>query len=164
MKTSKMDSTTVKHKLESVCRTPGEKESSIERLQRQFYELEKRVDMYFDDLDNVEEMCEQAKADIEWFKLKAKAEKDIVRKDAETQAKLYSAVKEVNEKIERSKEQDKYKTPHAQEDKIPDAAQNALKYTTSARVCRYIKIGCALRVFDSVVAYALLKITKPFFF
>lgn len=151
MKTSKMDSTTVKHKLESVCRTPGGKESSIERLQRQFYELEKRVDMYFDDLDNVEEMCEQAKADIEWFKLKAKAEKDIVRKDAETQAKLYSAVKEMNEKIERSKEQDKYKTPHAQEDKIPDAAQNALKYTTSARVCRYIKIGCAL-VFDSVVA------------
>lgn len=95
--------------------------------------------------------------------MKAKAEKDIVRKDAETQAKLYSAVKEMNEKIERSKEQDKYKTPHAQEDKIPDAAQNALKYTTSARVCRYIKIGCAL-VFDSVVAYALFKITKPFFF
>ena len=163
VKTSKMDSTNVKHKLASVCHKLGEKESTTDRLQRQLYELKKRVDKYFDDLDNVEEMCEQAKADIERFKLKAEAEKDIAKKDAEIQAKLYSAIKEMNEKIERSKEQDKYKTPHAQEDKIPDAAQNTLRYTTSARVCRYIKTGCAF-VVDSVAAYALFKITKPFFF
>lgn len=35
--------------------------------------------------------------------------------------------------------------PHEQEDKMPDAAtRNALRYTTSARVCRYVKIGCPL--------------------
>ena len=156
-----MDSTTVKHNLESMRHMPGEKESSIDRLQRQLYELEKRVDKYFDNLDNVEEMCEQAKADMEWFKLKAEAEKDIVKKDAEIQAKLYSAVKEMNEKVKRMEEKDT--TAHAQEDKIPDAAQNSLRYTTSARVCRYLKIGCAL-VLDSVAAYTLFKITKPFFF
>jgi len=111
---------------------------------------------------DVEEMCRQAKADIEWFKLKAEAEKDIAKKDAEIQAKPYSAMKEMNEKIKIFKEQGTYKTPHAQEHKIPDAAQNALRYTTSARVCRYIKFGCAF-VFGSIAAYALFKLTKPFF-
>ena len=107
------------------------------------------------------EMCEQAKANIEGFQLKAKVEKEFVKKDAEIQAKLYSVVKELNEKAKKMKDNDT--TVHAQEDRLPEAARNALRYTTSARVCRYIKIGCAL-VFDSVAAYALFTITKPFFF
>ena len=130
-------------------------------MQRQLHELEKRVDKYFDDLENVEEMCEQAKANIEKFQLRAKVGKELIKKDAEIQAKLYSAVKELNEKVKKMKENDT--TVHAQEDRVPEAARNASRYTTSARVCRYIKLGCAL-VFDSVAAYALFKITKPFFF
>lgn len=78
-----MDSTTVKHNLQSLCHMPGENESSINRLQRQFQDLEKRVDKYFDDLVNAEQMCEQAKADMEWFKLKAQAKKWLVKKIAE---------------------------------------------------------------------------------
>ena len=156
-----MISSAVKNQLESTWSLPDENESCIERLQRQLHELEKRVDKYFDDLDDAKEMCEQAKANIERFQLKAKVEKELVKKDAEIQAKLYSAVKELNEKVKKMKENDT--TVHAQEDRMPESTQNALRYTTSARVCRYIKIGCAL-VFDSVAAYALFTITKPFFF
>ena len=154
-----MISSAVKNQLESTWSLPDENESCIEILQRQLHELEKRVDKYLDDLDDVKEMCEQAKANIERFQLKAKVEKELVKKDAEIQAKLYSAVKELNEKVKKMKED----TVHAQEERVPEAARNALRYTTSARVCRYIKIGCAL-VFDSVAAYALFTITKPFFF
>ena len=154
-----MISSAVKNQLESTWSLPDENESCIERLQRQLHELEKRVDKYFDDLDDAKEMCEQAKANIERFQLKAKVEKELVKKDAEIQAKLYSAVKELNEKVKKMKED----TVHAQEERVPEAARNALRYTTSARVYRYIKIGCAL-VFDSVAAYALFTITKPFFF
>lgn len=67
-------------------------------MQRQLQELEKRVDKYIDDLDNVADLCEQAKADIDRFQLKAKVEKEIVKKDAEMQAKLYSAVKELKKR------------------------------------------------------------------
>lgn len=49
-----MDSTIVKHELQSLCHIPGEKEISIDRLQQQFHELEKGVDKDFDDVDNVE--------------------------------------------------------------------------------------------------------------
>jgi len=38
-------------------------------------------------------------------------------------------------------------TAHALEDKIPDATQNGLRYTTGARVCHHIKVGCSL-LFD----------------
>ena len=139
------------------CAVPDKEESTSDRWQRQFQELEKRVDKYFDDLDNVQEMCEQAQVDVERFQLKANVEKEIAKKDAELQVKLFSAVKEMSEKVNGMKEQD----TTSPEDKMPDAAQNALRYTTSARVCRFIKIGCAL-VFDTVAAYALFKITKPF--
>ena len=72
--------------------------------------------------------------------MKAKEEKKIVKKDVEMQAKFYSAFKETKERAERMKEKDT--TPHAQEDKMPDAAtRNALRYTRSARVCRYVKIA-----------------------
>lgn len=62
-----------------------------------------------------------------------------MRKDAEIQMKLFSAVREMNEKVKRMKVQDM--TLHAHEEKMPDVAQNALRYTTTYRVCRYIKIG-----------------------
>ena len=157
-----MVSSPVNNQLESTWSLPNEKESCIAyRLQRQLHELEKRVDKYFDDLDDAKEMCEQAKANIEGFQLKAKVEKELVRKDAEMQAKLYAAVKALNEKVKKMKENDT--TVQVQEDRVPEAAPNASRYTTSARVCRYIKIGCVL-VFDSVAAYALFTITKPFFF
>ena len=59
------------------------------RLQRQVCELEKRVDKYFQNLENVEEMCEEAKAEIKRFQLKADESKEIVKRDAEVQAKLF---------------------------------------------------------------------------
>ena len=66
----------------------------------------------------------------------------------------------MKEKVKRMEVKDE--TPP--EEKMPDAATiNALRYTTSATVCRFINIGCAL-VFDAVAAYGLFKLTQPYFF
>lgn len=157
-----MNLSAVANDLEPVHHIPDQKESTADRLRRQFCDLEKRVDKYFVDLEKAEEMCKLTRADAKRFQLKAKEEKETVEKDAEIQAKFYSAFKEMKEKVERMKEKDM--TPHAQVVKMPDAAtRNALWYTTSARVCRYVKIGCAL-VFDSVAAYVFFKVTEPFLF
>lgn len=139
-----------------------EKESTTDRLQRQVCELENRVDKYLHNLENVEEMCEQARTDIKRFQVEANETKEIVKKDADVQPKLFSALSEMNEKVKRMEEKDATITPL--EGKLPDAAtQNALRYTTSAQVRRYIKIGCAL-IFDTVAAYALCNLTKPLLF
>ena len=46
-----------------------EKERQIDKLQRQFYELKKQCDKYFDDLDDVEDTCKQAKENMKTARL-----------------------------------------------------------------------------------------------
>ena len=78
-----MNPTAVENDLEPVYHLPDQKESTADRLQRQFCELEKRVDKYFDDLENVEEMCQLIEVGVKRFQLKAKEEQEIAKKNAE---------------------------------------------------------------------------------
>ena len=140
----------------TVCALPDEKERPIDKLQRKFCELEQRVHKYFDDLDDVEEMCIQAREDVKQFQLIAKMEKETVKKDAEIQATPFSALTEKNNNMKKTKEKD----ASPSQDKMSEAGKSALRCTTSGRVCRFIRIGCALMF----TAYQLFKITQPYFF
>jgi len=85
-----------------------------------------------------------------------------VKKDAEIQAKLFSQMKGMQEKLKRIEVNDDHEAPL--EETTPDASTiNALRYTTTARVCRFVKIGCSL-VLDAVGAYMLFKMTQPYLF
>lgn len=53
--------------MESAGNIHDDEEITIGTLQRQCRQLEKQVDKCFNDLDNVEEMFEQAKVDIKRF-------------------------------------------------------------------------------------------------
>ena len=157
-----MNPAVVIDRLKSESNSLKRQENTADKLQRQLSELERRVEKYFDNLDNVEEMCKDAQAKVKRFQLRAEAKKKIVKKDAEIQAKLFSQMKEVREKLKRMQVKDDHATPP--EEKTPDASTiNALRYTTTARVCRFIKIGCTL-VMDAVGAYALFKMTQPYLF
>ena len=158
-----MFSTAINSRMESLCNVPDKKESTADKLERQFQELEKRADKYFDDLDEVEEMCQQAKEDVKRFELKAEAEKEIVKRDGLIQAKLYSSIKEMSEKLKRMEVKDQTRPAEEKMPTIPEEAKNALRYTVTGRLCRYVKIGCVL-VFDAVAAYGLFKLTQPYFF
>ena len=72
-------------------------------------------------------------------------------------AKLYSAVQEM--KVLPIKKE----PTCSSEEKMPEAAENAQRLTVTGRVCRYVKIGCAL-VFDVVAGYGLFRLTQPYFF
>ena len=52
-----MVSTVTENRMQSSSAVPDEDESAVDRMIRQFRELEKRANKYFDDLDKVEEMC-----------------------------------------------------------------------------------------------------------
>ena len=157
-----MNPAAVKDRLKSKSNSLNKHESTADKLQRQLGELERRVEKYFHDLDNAEEMCKDAQAKVKRFQLRAEAKKKIVKKDAEIQAKLFSQMKGMQEKLKRMEVKDDHETPP--EEKTPDASTiNALQYTTTARVCRFIKIGCTLAM-DAVGAYALFKMTQPFLF
>ena len=76
----------------------GKEKSVYDKVAREFRELEKNADKYFDKLDAVEEMCYQAKKkkkNAETFRLKAEAVKEILKKDDAVRVKLYSTVIEM---------------------------------------------------------------------
>ena len=157
-----MNLAAVKDHLKSESYSLNKQESTADTLQRQLGELERRVDKYFNDLDNVEEMCKNAQAKVKRCQLRAEAKKEIAKKDAEIQSKLFPKMKGMQEQLKLMEVKHDHETPPEQ--KTPDASTiNALWYTTTARVCRFIKIGCTL-VLDAVGAYALFKMTQPYLF
>ena len=63
-----MNPAAVKDHLKSKSYSLNKQESTADKLQtRQLGELERRVDKYFDDLDNVGEMCKDAQAKVKRF-------------------------------------------------------------------------------------------------
>ena len=88
-----MNPAAVKDHLKSKSYSLKQQESTADTLQRQLGELERRVDKYFNDLDNVEEMCKNAQVKVKRFQLRVEARKEIVKKDAEIQSKLFSKMK-----------------------------------------------------------------------
>ena len=159
--TAKLVSTAIGSRMEYSSEVRGKEESVYDKVAREFRELEKNADKYFDNLDAVEEMCYQAKKDAQRFRLKAEADKELLKRDAAVRAKLYSSVTEMKEKLNRMDIKEEPTCPI--EEKMPEAAENAQRLTVTGRVCRYVKIGCAL-VFDAVAAYGLFKLTQPYFF
>ena len=151
--------TAINSRMESLCDVHYKKESTIGKFEIHIQELQKRAQKYFDDLDAVEEMCQQAKEDVKRFQLEAEAEKEIAKRDGEIKSQLYSSVKEMSDKLKRMEVKEE---AHSAEEKMPEAAKNALRFTVTGRLCRYVKIGCAL-VFDAVAAYGLFKLTQPYF-
>ena len=95
--TAKLVSTAIGSRMEYSSEVRGKEESVYDKVAREFRELEKNADKYFDNLDAVEEMCYQAKKkqNAETFRLKAEAVKEIFKKDAAVRVKLYSIVIEM---------------------------------------------------------------------
>jgi len=101
----------VKDHLKSESYSLNKQESTADKLKRQLGELERRVHKYFDDLDGVEEMCKEAQAKVKRLQLRAQAKREIVKKDAKIQAKLFLQMKEMQEKLKRIEVKDDHETP-----------------------------------------------------
>ena len=155
--TTKLVSTAIDDRVDYLSKVRGKEESVYDKVVREFRELEKNADKYFDNLDAVEEMCYKAKKDAQRFRLKAEADRELLKREAAVRAKLYSSVLQM--KVRPIKEE----PTCSSEEKMPEAAENAQRLTVTGRVCRYVKIGCAL-VFDAVAAYGLFRLTQPYFF
>ena len=61
---TKLVSTATGGRMEYLSKVRGKEESVYDKVAREFRELEKNADKYFDNLDAVEEMCYQAKKKI----------------------------------------------------------------------------------------------------
>ena len=137
-----------------------QKESATERVQQDLKELKKRVHEYRTHLVHVEEMFEETQVNVKRFRANSEQQFKMVQQDAAREAKIMSHLTEMSKELEKLKE--KNSTPLRNAKEMPDAAKSAAKHTVAYKVMRYIKIGCIL-VLDSVAAYTLFDITRPFF-
>ena len=80
--TTKLVSTAIGGRMEYSSKAPGKEESVYDKVVKEFRELAKNADRYFDNLDAVEEMCYQAKKDAGRFRLEAEAVKEILKRGA----------------------------------------------------------------------------------
>lgn len=137
----------------------GKQGRLVDKCEREFFELKKHAEKYFQDLESVEEICQRAKQDVERIQLKAQAKKEIAKRDAVFQANFHSAVQEMTDKLKRMEIREE---ASPQYEKMPESARNAERSTLTGRVFRCVKISCAL-VFDAVATYGLFKLTQPYF-
>lgn len=153
-----MESALEKRPVQSALFAIEEEENDVTKWHRQFCLLTYKFEKYFGGLDEAEKLCKRAQEELETLKLKMREKYEIMEQDAARKLKLLSTIIEVKEKLRMELEN----AARSLEETMSDAAQNALKYETSAWVCRCIKTGCAL-VFNTVAAYALFRITQLFF-
>ena len=126
-----MESADEKRPVQSVVFSILEGESTTTRLHRQLSLLEYKVEKHFRDADETLKMCERALEELETSKLRMKEKYELAIQNAARKLKLFLALKEMKEKVRRMEME---KAASSLELKMPDAAQNALRYTTSARV------------------------------
>ena len=156
-----MSAVTKSHK-ENILSKP--KESRRERSQQELNELKNRLRKYQQHFNNVEEMYEETKEEIERIQKQAEHQRDMVKNESAREARMMAKLTEMNEEFDKVKGENKTAASDEVCQVILDkSAKIAARHTTAYRVMRFVKIGCVL-VLDSVAAYALYHFTKPLLF
>lgn len=128
--------------------------SAVARLQRQFHLLERQMEQYFRDMDEVERLCKLAKEQLDTSKRRITEKYEGVRENAERELQIIAARRKSRE--EERKERELANTTISQSIKEPNA-----KHQTSDMIYEFFKLACRL-LLDILVVYAVFKIAKYF--
>ena len=140
------------------------KESETDRLQQDLRELKKRVHLFNEQLHRAKDVFQETQEDLKRFQSRADRKCEIVKMESARQGQILMKLAELERAVSLKSGLEKTSTTPPKDDIMPDTARRAAQsYSTAYKIGRYVKIGCVM-ILDSIAAYALLKITKPFFF
>lgn len=128
--------------------------AAVARLQRQFHLLERQMEQYFRDMDEVERLCKLAKEQLDTSKRRITEKYEGVRENAERELQIIAARRKSRE--EERKERELANAAISQSIKEPNA-----KHQTSDMIYEFFKLACRL-LLDILVVYAVFKIAKYF--
>lgn len=128
--------------------------SAVARLQRQFHLLERQMEQYFRDMDEVERLCKLAKEQLDTSKRRITEKYEGLRENAERELQIIEARRKSRE--EERKERELANAATSQSIKEPNA-----KYQTSGMIYEFFKLACRL-LLDILVVYTVFKIAKYF--
>ena len=124
-----MESPQEKRPLQSAEFTIQDGHNAAARLQRQITDLEKRLENYFQRLDELEKFCEQTQDKFEATQRQIKEEYELIEKQLATKKiDRTTTCKRVNEKIVRRKEND---TQSMDKNEL-DLSRNVVEETVTA--------------------------------
>lgn len=124
-----MESPQEKRPLQSAEFTIQDGHNAAARLQRQITDLEKRLENYFQRLDELEKFCEQTQGKFEATQRRIKEEYELIEKQLATKKIDRTAThKRVNKKIERRKGND---TQSMDENEL-DLSRNVVEETVTS--------------------------------
>lgn len=139
--------------------TSNDMQSATERWKKALLNLQNHLQDFKDDLARTENMFEETKEDIE-AQSRADRNCQFLKKDSARQHRTLKKVAEV-EKLVNSKRL--HENTASQYWRKTNANTEGSQNTLSHGIARLLKIG-AVALLETVAAYTLFRISKPFFF
>ena len=140
--------------------TSNDMKSATERWKKALLNLQNHLQDFKDDLARTENMFEETKEDIELAQSRADSNRQFLKKDSARQHRTLKKVTKV-EKLVNSKRL--HENTASQYWRMTTANTEGSQNTLSQGIARLLKIG-AVALLETVAAYTLFRISKPFFF
>lgn len=140
--------------------TSDDMQSATERLKKALLNLQNHLQDFKDDLARTENMFEETKKDIELAQSRADRNRQFLKKDSARQDRTLKKVTEL-EKLVNSKRL--HANTASQYWRMTNASTEGSQNTLSQGIARLLKIG-SVALLETVAAYTLFRISKPFFF
>ena len=139
--------------------TSNDMPSATERWKKALLNLQNPLQDFKDDLARTENMFEETKEDIE-AQFRADRNRQFLKKDSARQDRTLKKVTEL-EKLVNSKTL--HENTASQYWRMTNANTEGSQNTLSQGIARLLKIGSVV-LLETVAAYTLFRISKPFFF
>ena len=139
--------------------TSNDMPSATERWKKALLNLQNHLQDFKDDLARTENMFEETKEDIE-AQFRADRNRQFLKKDSARQDRTLKKVTEL-EKLVNSKTL--HENTASQYWRMTNANTEGSQNTLSQGIARLLKIG-SVALLETVAAYTLFRISKPFFF
>ena len=139
--------------------TSNDMPSATERWKKALLNLQNHLQDFKDNLARTENMFEETKEDIE-AQFRADRNRQFLKKDSARQDRTLKKVTEL-EKLVNSKTL--HENTASQYWRMTNANTEGSQNTLSQGIARLLKIG-SVALLETVAAYTLFRISKPFFF
>ena len=139
--------------------TSNEKQSAIERWKKELLNLQNRLHDFKDDVARMENIFEETRQDTELAQFRVDRNRQVLKMETARQDKMMKKVTELEELVNSKQRLQDNTAPHYCH--VPSARNYGGPNSLSRRITSLLKIG-SLTLLESVAAYTLFRISKPF--
>ena len=139
--------------------TSNDKQSAIEPWKKELLNLQNRLQDFNDDVGRMENIFEETRQDIELAQFRVDRNHQVLKMETARQDKMIKKVTKLEEFVSSKQRLQENTAPHYCH--VPSARNYGGPNSLSRRITSLLKIG-SLALLESVAAYTLFRISKPF--